>query len=71
MQIDPAISENMDFVNLTVGILLVIMGIIIIFVGNYFSKKIGILHVVIYFMASFVIFGGIVFMFFYDRQSLI
>jgi|GEM_PF-1482773 hypothetical protein len=71
MQIDPAISENMDFVNLTVGILLVIMGIIIIFVGNYFSKKIGILHVVIYFMASFVIFGGIVFMFFYDRPSLI
>ncbi|MBT5201051.1 MAG: hypothetical protein HOK63_01465 [Thaumarchaeota archaeon] len=61
----------MDFVNMIIGILLVIMGIIIIFVGNYVSKKIGILHVLIYFMASFVIFGGIVFLFFYDRPSLV
>ena len=61
----------MDFVNMIIGILLVVMGIIIIFVGNYVSKKIGILHVLIYFMASFVIFGGVVFLFFYDRPALV
>jgi len=60
----------MDFVNLSIGIFLVIMGIIIIFVGSYVSKKIGILHVLIYFMASFVIFGGIIFIFFYDKLAL-
>ena len=51
----------MDFVNLIIGSLLLIMGIAIIFVGNYFSKKIGIIHVLIYFMGSLVIFGGVVF----------
>ena len=61
----------MDFVNMTIGILLVIMGIIIVFVGSYVSKKIGILHVLIYFMASFVIFGGVIFLFFYDRPALV
>jgi len=38
--------------------IITLMGIVMIFVGNYFSKKIGILHVVIYFMAAFVIFTG-------------
>ena len=61
----------MDFANLITGILLVIMGIIIIFVGNYYSKKIGILHVVIYFMAAFVILAGVLLMFLYDRPSII
>ena len=61
----------MDFVNIVTGILLVIMGIVIIFVGNYYSKVIGILHILIYFMASFVILGGVIFMFFYDRPALI
>mgnify|MGYP007092452583 CR=1 FL=1 len=56
---------------MTIGILLVIMGIIIVFVGSYVSKKIGILHVLIYFMASFVIFGGVIFLFFYDRPALV
>ena len=61
----------MDFVNTITGILLVIMGIIIIFVGNYYSKVMGILHVLIYFMASFVILGGVIFIFFYDKPALI
>lgn len=61
----------MDFINIGIGIFLVIVGVIIIFVGNYYSKMIGILHVLIYFMASFVIFGGIVFLFFYDRPTLV
>jgi hypothetical protein len=60
-----------DFVNLSIGISLVIMGIAIIFVGSYYSKMIGILHVLIYFMASFVILGGVIFIFFYDRPALI
>ena len=54
-----------------VGIFLVIMGVVIIFVGNYYSKIIGILHVLIYFMASFVILGGVIFMFFYDKPALV
>ena len=61
----------MDYVNLVVGVLLFAMGVIIVFVGNYFSKKIGILHVVIYFMASFVILTGVLLIFLYDRPSIL
>ena len=61
----------MDYVNLVVGILLFAMGVIIVFVGNYFSKKIGILHVVIYFMAAFVILAGVLLIFLYDRPSIL
>jgi uncharacterized membrane protein len=61
----------MDLTNLLIGIILIIMGIIIIFVGNYFSKKIGILHVVIYFMASFVILTGVLLSFLYDKPSIL
>jgi len=61
----------MDFINIGIGIFLVILGVIIIFVGNYYSKMIGILHVLIYFMASFVIMGGVILMFFYDKPALI
>ena len=61
----------MDFTNFIIGILLVIMGMIIVFVGNYYSKIIGILHILIYFMASFVILGGVFFIFFYDKPALI
>ena len=61
----------MDFVNLMAGILLVIMGVVIIFVGNYFSEKIGILHVTIYFISGFVIFAGILFLFLYDKPSIL
>jgi len=61
----------MDFTNLSIGISLVLMGVVIIFVGNYYSKIIGILHVLIYFMASFVILGGVIFIFFYDKPALL
>ena len=61
----------MDFMNLIVGIFLVGMAIIIIFVGYYYSKKIGILHVIIYFMASFVMLTGILLLFLYDKPSII
>jgi len=61
----------MDLTNLGIGISLVILGVVIIFVGNYYSKIIGILHVLIYFMASFVILGGVIFIFFYDKSALI
>jgi len=60
-----------DITNLGVGIFLVLIGVVIIFVGNYYSKIIGILHVLIYFMASFVILGGVIFIFFYDKPALI
>jgi hypothetical protein len=56
--------------NLILGIGLVIMGIIVVFVGNYFSKKIGILHIVIYFMASFVILTGVLLLFAWDKPSI-
>ena len=46
------------------------MGIAMVFVGNYFSKKIGIVHVVIYFMASFVILAGVLLLFVWDRHSI-
>jgi len=61
----------MDFTNLGIGIFLIAMGIVMIFVGNYYSKIIGILHVLIYFMAAFVMLGGIIFVFFYDKPALI
>jgi len=46
------------------------MGIAMVFVGNYFSKKIGIVHVVIYFMASFVVLAGVSLLFVWDRPSI-
>ena len=61
----------MDYVNLVSGVLLFVMGVMIVFVGNYFSKKIGILHVVIYFMAAFVMLTGVLLIFLYDRPSII
>jgi len=60
----------MELPNILVGIIIVSIGIAIVFVGNYFSKKIGMLHVVIYFMASFVIFGGVVVLFLYDKAPV-
>ncbi len=60
----------MDIGNLVLGIGLVVMGIIVVFVGYYFSKKIGILHVVIYFMASFVLLTGVLLLFAYDRPPI-
>jgi uncharacterized membrane protein YGL010W len=56
--------------NLVLGIGLVIMGIIVVFVGHYFSKKIGILHVMIYFMASFVLLTGVLLLFAHDKPPV-
>ncbi len=56
--------------NITLGIIIVIFGIIIVYVGYYFSKKIGILHVVIYFMAAFVILTGSLLLFAYDKPAI-
>ena len=60
----------MDLSNALIGIALVVMAIIMIFVGNFYSKKIGILYVLIYFMASFVIFAGVLLLLLYDKPSL-
>ena len=60
----------MELPNILVGIIIISIGIAIVFVGNYFSKKIGMLYVVIYFMASFVIFGGVVVLFLYDKAPV-
>ena len=61
----------MDFINIIIGIFISILGIIIIFVGYYFNKKIGILHVVIYFMASFVILAGALLIMLYNKPSIL
>ena len=60
----------MGLPNIFVGIIIVLIGIAIVLVGNYFSKKIGVLHVMIYFMASFVIFGGVMMLFLYDKAPI-
>jgi len=64
------IQSEMELSNIIIGIVITSMGVGIVFVGNYFSKKIGILHIVIYFMASFVIFGGVVILFLYDKVPI-
>ena len=60
----------MEIGNLVLGIGLVVMGIIVVFVGHYFSKKIGILHVMIYFMATFVLLTGVLLLFAYDKPPV-
>jgi len=60
----------LEIINVGVGIFLLMMGTIIIYVGHYFSKKIGIVHVVIYFMASFVILAGAIVLLLYDKPSI-
>jgi E3 ubiquitin-protein ligase DOA10 len=56
--------------NLALGIGLVIMGIIVVFVGYNLRKKIGIFHVMIYFMASFVLLTGVLLLFAHDRPTV-
>ncbi|MDH3677872.1 MAG: hypothetical protein OEQ12_06170 [Nitrosopumilus sp.] len=60
----------MEIGNLGLGIGLVVMGVIVVFVGHYFSKKIGVFHVLIYFMASFVLLTGVLLLFAYDRPPI-
>ena len=64
------IQTYMELSNIIIGTIVTLMGISMIFVGNYLSKKIGILHVVIYFMAAFVIFTGVLIFFLYDKPSI-
>ena len=61
----------MDFINIAIGIFISILGVAVVFVVYYFSKKIGILHVVIYFVASFVILTGILLIILYDKPSVL
>ncbi len=61
----------MDFINITTGIFVSMLGITIVFVGYCFSKKIGILHVIIYFVASFVILTGVLLIMLYDKPSVL
>lgn len=60
----------MEYTNIISGIVIIVTGIAIVFVGSYYSKKIGIVHVVIYFMGAFVIFGGIVVLLLYDKAPI-
>lgn len=60
----------MELTNIITGTIITVIGIAMIFVGNYFSKKIGIFYVVIYFMAAFVIFAGILVFLLYDKTSI-
>lgn len=64
------IQTYMELSNIIIGTVVTLMGISMIFVGNYLSKKIAILHVVIYFMAAFVIFTGVLIFFLYDKPSI-
>ena len=64
------IQTYMELSNIIIGTVVTLMGISMIFVGNYLSKKIGILHVGIYFMAAFVIFTGVLIFFLYDKPSI-
>ena len=61
----------MDFINIITRIFISILGITIVFVGYYFNKKIGISHVVIYFMASFVILAGVLLIILYNKPSIL
>ncbi|HEY5735217.1 MAG TPA: hypothetical protein VIS47_01525 [Nitrosopumilus sp.] len=60
----------MELSNIVAGIIIISTGIGMVFVGNYFSQKIGMLHVVIYFMAAFVIFAGVLIMLLYDKATI-
>jgi len=60
----------MELSNIIIGMIVISIGVAIVGIGKYFSKKIGIFHVVIYFMASFVIFGGVVILLLYDKTPI-
>ena len=56
--------------NLIVGIALSSLGIIIVLVGFWFGKKISPYHVIIYFMASFVLLTGVLLLFLAGEPSI-
>ena len=56
--------------NITLGSMIIILGIVVVFVGHYFSKKIPVFHVIIYFMAIFVLMTGVLLLFTYDKEPI-
>jgi hypothetical protein len=56
--------------NFQLGSIITIFGIIIIFVGHHFRGKIGVFHVLIYFMAVFVLLTGVLLLFAYDISPI-
>ncbi|MDH3657568.1 MAG: hypothetical protein OEM77_05475 [Nitrosopumilus sp.] len=56
--------------NITLGSIIIILGIVIIFVGRYFSKKIRVFHVIIYFMAVFVLMTGVLLLVAHDKPPI-
>ena len=62
------LEKNME--NITLGIIIIVMGVVIVFVGHYFSKKIRVFHVLIYFMAVFVLLTGVLLLFAHDKPPI-
>ncbi|MDH3657091.1 MAG: hypothetical protein OEM77_03040 [Nitrosopumilus sp.] len=56
--------------NLILGIIIIILGIIVVYVGHYFSQKIRVFHVIIYFMAFFVLLTGVLMLFAHDKPPI-
>ena len=56
--------------NFHLGSAIAIFGIIMIFVGHRFRGKIGVFHVLIYFMAVFVLLTGVFLLFAYDKSPI-
>jgi len=56
--------------NVTLGIMIVIFGIIIVYVGHYLSKKIKVFHVIVYFMAIFILMTGVLLLVAHDKPPI-
>jgi len=56
--------------NFHLGSVITIFGIIIIFVGHHFRGKIGVFHVLIYFMAVFVLLTGVLLLYTHDKSPI-
>ena len=56
--------------NFTLGIFIIILGIIVVFVGYKVRNKIRVFHVIIYFMAAFVLLTGTLLLFAHDKPPI-
>ena len=56
--------------NFTLGIFIIILGIIVVFVGYKVRNKIRVFHVIIYFMAAFVLLTGVLLLFAHDKPPI-
>ena len=56
--------------NFNLGSVITIFGIITIFVGHHFRGKIGVFHVLIYFMAVFVLLTGVLLLYAHDKSPI-